>query len=558
MYYRFIFCLILGLLTSTIQAQDLRMKKKASTGLWGYQDYRGKWIIPPMYEDANAFFHGIASVKHNGKYGYINAQNRIVVDFIYDYAYSIGADGHAAVIIDGQEKRIRVFNPKIPTSSASPILPFSTFAKQYVESKINTWQQKGRYEKTIDWQKRVNINTRDAKIAALTQEAEQLYLKQKNKPTLFMKIQNYDADNEVFLIESSYGQLLVPVPIKRAPMFEKLWDRIIKEPRYFIENDYPALSEVKFTMPDGDVYKYSNQASLNYVAADIDYQFDPIEIEVPGSPSSKGTQTISKNNITVGRSDVDLNIPLVSRHNENTFAVIIANENYQQEANVPFAHNDGQTFSEYCTKTLGIPSKNVHLVLDATLNNIRGEVGWMNRVARAYDGHAKFIFYYAGHGIPDERTKDAYLLPTDGYGSDVLTGYKIERLYEQLANLPAESVLVFMDACFSGSQRGDAMLASTRGVAIKTKSEIPEGRIVVFSAAQGDETAYPLMDKGHGTFTYYLLKKLQLTKGNVSLGELTDYVTQQVERAVVTNRKSQTPMVSPSAAMGKKWRELKM
>lgn len=41
MYYRFIFCLILGLLTSTIQAQDLRMKKKASTGLWGYQDYRG-------------------------------------------------------------------------------------------------------------------------------------------------------------------------------------------------------------------------------------------------------------------------------------------------------------------------------------------------------------------------------------------------------------------------------------------------------------------------------------------------------------------------------------
>lgn len=59
------------------------------------------------------------------------------------------------------------------------------------------------------------------------------------------------------------------------------------------------------------------------------------------------------------------------------------------------------------------------------------------------------------------------------------------------------------------------------------------------------------MDKGHGTFTYYLLKKLQLTKGDVSLGELTDYVTQQVERAVVTNRKSQTPMVSPSAAMGK-------
>ena len=555
--YRFVFCLILCLLTGTIQAQNLRMRK-ASTGLWGYQDDNGAWIIPPIYEDANGFFNGIASVKHNGKYGYINIQNRIVVDFIYDYAYSIEADGYADVIKNGQKKRIQILDSKILGSPTPSILAFSTFAKQYVESKINTWQQKGRYEKTIDWQKRVNVDTRNAKIAALTREAEQLYLNQKTKPTLSLKIQNYDADNEVFLIESSYGQLLVPVPIDRAPEFESSWNRIKKEPRYFIEEDYPALSEVKFTMPGGDVYKYSNQASLNYVVADINYQFDPIEIEVSESSLPKGNQVISKTKVTVGRSDVDLNIPQVNRQNENTFAVIIANENYQQEAAVPFAHNDGQTFSEYCTKTLGIPSKNVHLVLDATLNNIRGEVGWMNRVAQAYDGQARFIFYYAGHGIPDERTKDAYLLPTDGYGSDVMTGYKIGKLYEQLANLPAESIFVFLDACFSGSQRGDAMLASSRGVAIKTRSEIPEGRVVVFSAAQGDETAYPLMDKGHGTFTYYLLKKLQLTQGDVSLGELADYVTQQVERAVVTNRKPQTPTIIPSEAMGRRWRELKM
>ena len=28
---------------------------------------------------------------------------------------------------------------------------------------------------------------------------------------------------------------------------------------------------------------------------------------------------------------------------------------------------------------------------------------------------------YAGHGIPDEQNKSAYLLPIDGYGSDVTT-----------------------------------------------------------------------------------------------------------------------------------------
>jgi hypothetical protein len=38
---------------------------------------------------------------------------------------------------------------------------------------------------------------------------------------------------------------------------------------------------------------------------------------------------------------------------------------------------------------------------------------------------------------------------------------------------------------------------------------MPQGNMVVFSAAQGDETAYPNNDEKHGMFTYFLLKKLQ-------------------------------------------------
>ena len=53
------------------------------------------------------------------------------------------------------------------------------------------------------------------------------------------------------------------------------------------------------------------------------------------------------------------------------------------------------------------------------------------------------------------------------------------------------------------------MLASARGVAIKVKQTIPVGNMVVFTAAQGDETAYPYKEEEHGLFTYYLLKKLQ-------------------------------------------------
>ena len=118
-----------------------------------------------------------------------------------------------------------------------------------------------------------------------------------------------------------------------------------------------------------------------------------------------------------------------------------------------------------------------------------------------------------------------------------------------------KNVTVFLDACFSGAKREDEMLLAGRGVAIKVKEEAPKGNMVVFSAATGDETAHQLKEKGHGLFTYFLLKKLQETKGQITLGELVEYVTKQVKRqSVVINNKKQTPTVIPSAAMVDKWK----
>lgn len=254
-------------------------------------------------------------------------------------------------------------------------------------------------------------------------------------------------------------------------------------------------------------------------------------------------------------SDVDFDIPMANNISNNTFAVVISNEKYQMEKAVQYAENDGKTFADYCKKTLGLPEKNVHFITNATLNNIKHEIKWLEDVIAVYHGDAKVIFYYAGHGIPDEQNKSAYLLPIDGYGSDVTTGYALEDLYKALGSLPSKSVTVFLDACFSGAKRDGDMLASARGVAIKVKQATPVGNIVVFSAAQGDETAYPYKEE-HGLFTYYLLKKLQETKGNVTLGELSDYIKTQVERqSIVINGKLQSPSFVSTATIANSWKK---
>lgn len=257
--------------------------------------------------------------------------------------------------------------------------------------------------------------------------------------------------------------------------------------------------------------------------------------------------------------DVDLDIPKGRTNNENTLCVIIANENYRRESNVEYALNDGEVFRRYCIETFGIPEKNIRFYGDATLNDMRAALGWLSRAVAACGSSSSVIFYYAGHGIPDEATRSAYLLPADGYGSDVETGYALKNLYATLGKLSAEKVTVFLDACFSGAQRDGKMMASARGVAIKSKPESLQGNTVVLTAASDDETAYPYREKRHGLFTYYLLKKWQETQGSATLGELADYLRSEVvKESVLSNSKSQTPTVSCSPTLTGTWETWKL
>lgn len=256
-------------------------------------------------------------------------------------------------------------------------------------------------------------------------------------------------------------------------------------------------------------------------------------------------------------SDVDVNIPHINIENKGTIVIIIANEHYQEEADVEYANNDGEIFKEYCVQTLGIPVNQIRLRKDATLNNIYGELEWLQEIMKTekFKNNANILFYYAGHGIPDEASGSTYLLPVDGRGNRISTGYSMKKLYDLLNGLPANNVTVFIDACFSGSKRGDGMLMAARGVKIKPKESEPYNNLTIFSAATGDETAYPYKLKRHGLFTYYLLKKLQESKGTCSYGELGDYIQEQVKSiSLLENGKIQTPTVSSGE---KNWRKYK-
>lgn len=112
-------------------------------------------------------------------------------------------------------------------------------------------------------------------------------------------------------------------------------------------------------------------------------QVAPTVVNTPFS----STETSEGNNHRI--SDIDTTIPTTPQKNENTFVLIIANENYKKEASVPFAGNDGNSFEQYCHKTLGVPKTNIHTVSDATLNEMRHEIKWLQDIISVYKGDVK-------------------------------------------------------------------------------------------------------------------------------------------------------------------------
>lgn len=251
--------------------------------------------------------------------------------------------------------------------------------------------------------------------------------------------------------------------------------------------------------------------------------------------------------------------PFTGRKAEKTFAIIIANENYEMASHVDMASNDGLAMKEYCSKTFGLTDKQILYYPDATFGKMKKAVNEFKNIARSFNGDCNLIFYYAGHGIPDNATKEAYLMPIDADGSDVSVCYPLSKLYEEIGSLKINQAVVFLDACFSGTSRDGDMLISARGVAIKPKEAKPldNGNTIIFSATSDEETAFPYKNEKHGMFTYYLLKYFQEEKGKVELGDLADYIKENVSKqSILVNGKKQTPTITTSQNMD--WRNLRV
>jgi hypothetical protein len=262
------------------------------------------------------------------------------------------------------------------------------------------------------------------------------------------------------------------------------------------------------------------------------------------------------------RSDVDKDIPKGLPMNQKKYALIIGCEDYakyqtglDKEVNVDFAANDARVFAEYAEKTLGYPKDQIYLLVDPTSSQIKQNIEKLQKAIEIEKGKAEVLFYYSGHGLPDENTKEPFLIPVDVNGNNPQEGVSIVDLYSKLTKFPTLKATVVLDACFSGGARNKELVA-LKGIKVKPKMDAVQGNLVVFASSKGTESSAVFNEKQHGYFTYFLLKNLKEYAGTRTFNELFIDVNYQVSKEVLKIGKTQTPEVMPGIEIGEGWKTL--
>lgn len=249
------------------------------------------------------------------------------------------------------------------------------------------------------------------------------------------------------------------------------------------------------------------------------------------------------------RSDVDQPAYKVAP-NPDAFAVVVGVEKYDALPDAKYAERDAKAMTAHLL-AMGYPQRNI-VTLTGTQATRTGLVknveAWLpNQVSE----RSTVLFYFSGHGAPDAKSAQAYLVPSDGdpqYLEE--TGYLITRLYQKLGALKAKRVLVALDSCFSGAGGRSVLASGTRPLVAKLQLAPAEAKVVSLSASSAEEITGALDEQGHGLFTYHLLKALGETAGRGTVRELYDALLPRVRDEARRQNRSQMPQLFGAGETG--------
>lgn len=254
-----------------------------------------------------------------------------------------------------------------------------------------------------------------------------------------------------------------------------------------------------------------------------------------------------KNTITITSYDNDNLIRTktltISRtaEKEEIWAVLIGIGSHDKEIKpIRHANNNIQSMREYLIEDLGVPEKNVTVLMDqkATLAQIKKVLGI--ELSKKAGKEDQVIIYYAGRGLPeedpsslDEDGYEKYLIPYDADPEYLYsTALHMDELSKIFRRIKAERLIFIADTSFARTGDGKPIRDLTISEKFWERILHGKGRIILASS-KPTELSQELDDLKHGVFTYYLLEGMKGKAdldgdGLVDIDEVYLYTTKKV------------------------------
>jgi Caspase domain len=233
-------------------------------------------------------------------------------------------------------------------------------------------------------------------------------------------------------------------------------------------------------------------------------------------------------------------------------AIIIGIQNYKRLPKADYANEDARVFYDYAIRAIGVKPENIKLLVDEQADDVGVLEAFQNWLpVKVKKAKTDVFVFYSGHGLPSEDGKSLYILP---FGADknfiAKTALNQHEIIQALQAVQPKSVIMFMDACYSGQIRtGDTLLANARPIVIKSAAAPFPPEFTLFTASEPDQIASSSPELKHGIFSYYLMKGMEgdadeNKDGKITAAELQIYVAEMTSKqAMALNRKQKPQMI---------------
>ncbi|MCK5148356.1 caspase family protein [bacterium] len=344
--------------------------------------------------------------------------------------------------------------------------------------------------------------------------------KKTDQPVLACSISFLEASEDGILNEGETGTVLVNVNNNGKKQLQSKLEIKLKTswnpmPRTSVKlmdlispgqsGEYKATIKWDERLPSGTLI-------YEVVAIDTKTGNKSSPVEVQFSIAGKGSKDIEPVFV-----DVDLAVPRVYVSNKNGVAVIIGNQEYVHRdiPNVDFAIKDAVSMKTYLINMLGYREENIIYVENAQKTDFESIFGtqaeYQGKLYNYVKSNESEVFiYYSGHGAPDLSNKKAYFIPSNSDPNYVkIYGYALDVFYRNIDKIPAKSVTVVLDACFSGGSQQGMLIKNASPMYIDVDMPVYSNKLNLLTSAAGDQISSWYPKANHSLFTYYLMRAIR-------------------------------------------------